>query len=331
MIHKMFIPFHPIKLSQWVGAAVWHVYRRRMQHVTPTLRPTSFALSRQEAALIGVTMIWGTTFLIVHLAMQSCGPLFFVAIRFLAAGGASLLVFHKSMRALTLRELGAGIAIGISIFMGYSLQTYGLQTITSSQSAFITAMYVPMVPLLQWVVLRRMPHLMNWIGIGLAFVGLLLLAGPDAGAGAFSRGEAATLLGTVAIASEIILISRFAAQVDSRRVTVVQLLAAGVLAFATMPLGGESVPHFSWVWLVCGGGLGIASALIQLTMNWAQKAISPTRATVIYAGEPVWAGIIGRIAGERLPPLALLGAVFIIAGVVVGEWRPRGRRVVNDG
>ncbi|PYD60027.1 EamA family transporter [Novacetimonas maltaceti] len=302
-----------------------------MQHVTPTLRPAPFALSRQEAALVGVTMIWGTTFLIVHLAMQSCGPLFFVAVRFLAAGGASLLVFHKAMRALTLRELGAGIAIGISIFMGYSLQTYGLQTITSSQSAFITAMYVPMVPLLQWVVLRRMPHLMNWIGISLAFAGLLLLAGPDAGAGTFSRGEAATLLGTVAIASEIILISRFATQVDSRRVTVVQLLAAGVLAFATMPLGGEALPHFSWIWLVCGGGLGIASALIQLTMNWAQKAISPTRATVIYAGEPVWAGILGRIAGERLPPLALLGAVFIIAGVVVGEWRPRGRRVVNDG
>ncbi len=319
------------KPPSWVGGTPWYVYRQRMQHVTPTTRPTSFPLSRQEAALIGVTVIWGTTFLIVHLAMRSCGPLFFVALRFLAAGGASLLVFHKCMRALTMRELGAGIAIGISIFLGYSLQTYGLQSITSSQSAFITAMYVPMVPVLQWVVLHRMPHLMNWVGIALAFGGLLLLAGPDAGGGAFSRGEAATLLGTVAIASEIILISRFAAQVDSRRVTVVQLLVAGILAFATMPLGGEAIPGFSWVWLVCSGGLGIASALIQLTMNWAQKAISPTRATVIYAGEPVWAGIIGRIAGERLPPLALLGALFIIAGVIVGELRPRGSKAVNDG
>lgn len=294
-----------------------------MSHVRSTSEPSPLRLSRQEMALVGVTMIWGATFLIVHLAMRSCGPLFFVAVRFLAAGGVSLLVFHRAMRALTLTECGAGAAIGASIFLGYSLQTYGLQSITSSQSAFITAMYVPMVPLLQWVVLRRLPHLMSWLGIGLAFVGLILLAGPDAGTGTFNGGEIATLLGTVAIASEIILISRFATQVDSRRVTVVQLVVAGVLALTAMPLGGESLPRFSWIWAASAGGLGIASALIQLTMNWAQKAVSPTRATVIYAGEPVWAGILGRIAGERLPPLALAGALFIIAGVIVGEWRPR--------
>ena len=54
-------------------------------------------------------------------------------------------------------------------------------------------------------------------------------------------------------------------------------------------------------------------------MNWAQRSVSPTRATVIYTGEPVWAGIFGRLAGERLPLLALLGAAFIIGGVRVSE------------
>ena len=54
-------------------------------------------------------------------------------------------------------------------------------------------------------------------------------------------------------------------------------------------------------------GLGIFSAIIQVTMNWAQRSVSPTRATVIYTGEPVWAGIFGRLAGERLPLLALFG------------------------
>ena len=42
-------------------------------------------------------------------------------------------------------------------------------------------------------------------------------------------------------------------------------------------------------------------------MNWAQRVVDPSRAAIIYAGEPVWAGIIGRIAGERLPVIALLG------------------------
>jgi hypothetical protein len=64
---------------------------------------------------------------------------------------------------------------------------------------------------------------------------------------------------------------------------------------------GESPPPYSDYLLYSAIGLGLASALIQLTMNWAQRSVSPTRATVIYAGEPVWAGIVGRLAGERLP------------------------------
>ena len=61
-------------------------------------------------------------------------------------------------------------------------------------------------------------------------------------------------------------------------------------------------------------------------MNWAQRSVSPTRATLIYAGEPVWAGVVGRIAGERLPGLALLGGALIVLGVVVSELDLRWRR-----
>jgi drug/metabolite transporter (DMT)-like permease len=72
-------------------------------------------------------------------------------------------------------------------------------------------------------------------------------------------------------------------------------------------------------------GLGPTSAVIQLAMNWAQKSVSPTRATLIYAGEPVWAGMIGRIAGERFPPIAMLGAVLIVAAVIVSEIKGKKR------
>jgi drug/metabolite transporter (DMT)-like permease len=97
------------------------------------------------------------------------------------------LISLKTLRGLTLKELKAGVAIGVAIAMGYSLQTWGLQTISSSKSAFITAMYVPLVPLLQWLCLGRLPGLMSCIGIVLAFIGLILLgrAGKQpAGAGA---------------------------------------------------------------------------------------------------------------------------------------------------
>ncbi|AOV00193.1 DMT family transporter [Delftia tsuruhatensis] len=290
-----------------------------MLHTSSSHSSRTPLLSRQELALIAVTMVWGGTFLVVHLAMQHSGPLFFVGLRFVTAGLIGLLVFRKVMAGLTRTELVAGTAIGASIFLGYGLQTFGLQTISSSKSAFLTALYVPIVPLLQWLVMGKPPRLMSWIGIGLAFTGLVLVAGPESGGMELNVGEMATMLSTLAIAAEVLLIGHFAGKVDARRVTTVQLLAAGTMALLAMPVAGESVPDFSWIWLTAAVAMACASILIQLTMNWAQKSLSPTRATVIYASEPVWAGIVGRMAGDRLPGLAILGAVLIVGGVLVSE------------
>jgi drug/metabolite transporter (DMT)-like permease len=281
--------------------------------------------SRQELALIGITVIWGGTFLVVHLAMQHSGPMFFIGVRFAAAALIAAIVFRRSLSGMRRLELIAGASIGLAIFLGYGLQTAGLQTITSSESAFITAVYVPLVPLLQWAVFRRLPRPLTLVGVGLAFAGLLLLAGPDALHVGLGTGEIVTLISTLPIAAEILLIGAFAGRVDAGRVTVVQLATAGILGFVAMPVTGEGVPGFSWVWLAAAVGMGVASSLIQLTMNWAQRSVSPTRATIIYAGEPVWGGVIGRIAGDRLPITALAGALLIVAGVIVSELRFRRR------
>ncbi|BAN55440.1 MULTISPECIES: DMT family transporter [Pseudomonas] len=292
---------------------------------TPTPAVT-FRLSKAELVLVFITMLWGGTFLLVHNVMTVSGPMFFVGLRFAAAALFVGVVSARALPGLTFTELKAGMLIGVSIMLGYGLQTMGLQTISSSQSAFITALYVPFVPLLQWLVLGRRPGLMPSIGICLAFIGLMLLAGPEGGSLHFSEGEVVTLVSAVAIAAEIILISRYAGQVDVRRVTVVQLATASLLAFLMIVPTQERIPDFSWLLLASAIGLGAMSAVIQVAMNWAQKSVSPTRATLIYAGEPVWAGIVGRIAGERLPGVALLGGLLIVIAVVVSELKVRRPR-----
>lgn len=299
----------------------------------PSNKPTpaiTFRLSKAELVLVFITMLWGGTFLLVHNVMTVSGPMFFVGLRFAAAALFVGVVSARALPGLTFTELKAGMLIGVSIMLGYGLQTMGLQTISSSQSAFITALYVPFVPLLQWLVLGRRPGLMPSIGIGLAFIGLMLLAGPEGGSLHFSEGELVTLVSAVAIAGEIILISRYAGQVDVRRVTVVQLATASLLAFLMIVPTQERIPDFSWLLLASAVGLGAMSAVIQVAMNWAQKSISPTRATLIYAGEPVWAGIVGRIAGERLPGVALLGGLLIVIAVVVSELKVRRPREVTE-
>ncbi|CRI56253.1 MULTISPECIES: DMT family transporter [Pseudomonas] len=294
-----------------------------MSQASPSKPAVTFRLSKAELVLVFITMLWGGTFLIVHNVMTVSGPMFFVGLRFAAAALFVGLVSARSLAGLTATELKAGVLIGVSIMLGYGLQTMGLQTISSSQSAFITALYVPFVPLLQWLVLGRRPGLMPSLGIGLAFAGLMLLAGPEGGALHFSEGELVTLVSAVAIAGEIILISRYAGKVDVRRVTVVQLATASALSFLMIVPTQEQLPDFSWLLLASAVGLGAMSAVIQVAMNWAQKSVSPTRATLIYAGEPVWAGIVGRIAGERLPGVALIGGVLIVLAVVVSELKIR--------
>lgn len=286
-----------------------------------------FSVKPQEALLILITMFWGGTFLAVQYAVTLSDPFFFVGLRFATATLAVALLSMKSLRGLTRLELKAGVSIGIAIALGYSLQTWGLQSIPSSKSAFITAMYVPLVPLLQWLCLRRMPGLMSWIGVALAFIGLIFLAGPDGNLLAMGQGEIITLIGAVAIAAEIILIGAWAGKVDIKRVTVVQLATASLASFLFMVPAGESIPPFSTGLILVALGLGIFSAIIQVTMNWAQRSVSPTRATVIYTGEPVWAGIFGRMAGERLPAIALLGGACIVLGVLVSELKLKKKRV----
>lgn len=290
------------------------------------LRHYQFAIKPQEAILILITMFWGGTFLAVSYAMTMSGPFFFVGLRFATAALAVGLLSLKTLRGLTWLEVKAGVFIGVSIAIGYSMQTWGLQTIPSSKSAFITAMYVPLVPVLQWICLGRMPGVMSWIGVALAFIGLIFLAGPDGTSLTLGAGEIITLISALAIAAEIILISAWAGKVDIKRVTIVQLATASIVAFATMIPAGESVPAFTPDLLAIALGLGIFSAIIQVTMNWAQRSVSPTRATVIYTGEPVWAGIFGRIAGERLPVLALLGGALIVLGVLVSELKLKRKK-----
>lgn len=284
------------------------------------------APSRQELALIGVTAIWGATFVVVHLAVQYSGPWFFIGVRFLTAALITALLFHRSLRRLRGLDVLAGVSIGVCIYLGYGLQSLGLQSITASASAFITALYVPLVPLLQWIVFRKSPGRMAMVGVGLAFVGLVLFAGPDALRVGLGTGEVVTLIGAVAMAAEIVLIGLFAGRVSLGNVTLIQLVTAGTLGLLTMPVVGESIPAFSWGWLLPAVGMGLASCLIQLTMNWAQRTVSPTRATIIYAGEPVWGGAFGWLAGDRLGVLALIGAACIVASNVVGELRPRRSR-----
>lgn len=281
-----------------------------------------------ELLLVLVTLVWGGTFLVAQLALRETGPFGLLAVRFSVAAAAIFLLFFRRVRGLTRAELRAGAGIGVVTFAAYALQTAGLQHIPSSRSAFLVAMYVPVVPLLQLALLRRAPRASAWAGIALSFAGLVLLSAGEGLTPALGRGDWLTLGGALASALQIVLVSRWAPGADPIRLALVQLAAVAALSLLALPLSGEGLPAPTPLLLGAGVALGLfATAFVMAAMNWAQQTVPATRATVIYAMEPVWGGIVGALAGEVMTRGTVGGSALIVAGVLVSElaW-PRRRK-----
>lgn len=288
-----------------------------------SVSPTWVKSKAPQISLILITIIWGGSFITVQYGLNFSSPIMFVALRFAAAAIAVSLLSIKYLKNFNLKEVFAGAVIGLTIALGYGTQTIGLQSISSSESAFLTALYVPLVPILMWIIFRKKPYIMTWIGCLFAFIGLVFLTGNGFQSIQLNFGQIITIIGSIAIALEIIYIGYFAGKVNVRRVTVLQLIFASLFCFIASPiLGEEGFPNFSWTLTAILCGLGLASACIQLVMNWAQQSVDSSQAAIIYAGEPVWAALIGRIAGERLPFLALIGGALVVLGVLLSELKP---------
>ena len=218
------------------------------------------------------------------------------------------------------------VAVGLPMAVAYVCQAAGMKEIDSSKSAFIAALHVPLVPILQLALMSVAPPGSTWLGVALCLLGLLLLAGPGALVASLASGEFLTVVSTVAIALEIVMIGLFAPRVNVQAASVLQLVFVAASALVAAALWGDGVPRRlpAGFWPLVAA-LGIAIAAMQVLMNWAQQTVSPTRATLIYAMEPVWAGAIGWFAGERLGIVAWAGCGLIILGVLASEWHPRER------
>src|SRR3546814_20036715 len=126
---------------------------------------------------------------------------------------------------------------------------------------------------------------------------MLLLSKPDGASLVIGHGAMVTVIGALAMAFEILLISRFANRGDLRRLALLQLVTVAVLATATALLFGEPVPQFSGGFVSCVVVMALISAFLQLAITWAQRTVSAAHATVLYALEPGWAA---RTGGRRV-------------------------------
>jgi drug/metabolite transporter (DMT)-like permease len=290
---------------------------------------------RWELAMVAVTAVWGSTFVLVRDAVAQIPPFTFVAYRFLAA--ALLLAAIRPRLAGRGQPglLAAGAAAGLALFAGYGFQTVGLQYTTASNAGFITGLSVVLTPLFAGLLLHQPPGRWPVAGALLAAGGLALLSLQEL---EVRRGDALVFGCAVAFAAHILLLGRYAPRFSSYRLAVVQLATAGLLALAWAVVAGDLVvPGSLEVWVALVITSVAASAGAFLIQTRAQREVSPTRTAVILTMEPVFAGLFGfLLAGERLSGRGWLGAGLILAGMLVAELGARqpaapGRPVTDGG
>jgi drug/metabolite transporter (DMT)-like permease len=267
---------------------------------------------------VGVTAIWGVTFVQVQDALELY-PLFaFLAVRFAISALALAPFAWRSVRALPRAGLAAGVGVGALLAVAYGLQTAGLDRTTVASTGFITGLYVVFTPLLALALFGTTVPRALWVGAALAVAGLLLLNGVPGGS---TLGNLLVLGNAVFQAFQITAMERFAPRYDPRALTFLQM-ATACLGFTAIALarGELEVPHGSTVWgalLVTGI---FAGALGYLIATWVQARTTAARAALVFTLEAPFAALFGvLLADEVLGWAGWLGCAVMMCGILVAE------------
>lgn len=274
---------------------------------------------QSDIVLTLVTMIWGSTFIIVKNAIQSLPVYNFLFIRFLLAFLLLAAIFYKKLKKIDKSTLMAASLIGTMLFLGYAFQTMGLLYTTASKSGFITGFSVVLVPILEAILLKRKPTKAATVGVVLAFIGLILLTtNIDL---SINIGDFLTLLCAFAFAMHIVLISKYASKMDtyllaSIQIGMVALLSGIVSLIFEKPFTPTSLDV--WGAIIITGVFATAFAFVA--QNTMQAYTTATHTALIFSLEPVFAALAAYlIAGETMSIRAIIGGAFMLAGIILSE------------
>jgi len=269
--------------------------------------------ARASLALFTAMVIWALTFPLVKSVLPVISPLALNALRFM---GAALFIL-PALRGATRDEWKAGLVLGGLIAGGFAVQNMGLQYTTPSRAGFLTSLYVPLTPLVGFLVFGERPGRRALAGVGLAAVGLALLTRPDVGGGGINVGDLLIIACAVAFALQLVSVTRFSRRFELRRLLGLQIAGAGLLSVAILPL--ETI-QITWTPFLCFAlaveifGATLICLHLQLV---GQRELTSSQAAIIFAFEPVIAAAASAwFLGDHLTTIQATGGGLILAGML---------------
>jgi len=297
---------------------------------------------RAALAIFGISFLWGMTFIWMKQGIDAAEDvtpdldanwvaILFFSARFVIAAALTLALLPKARSGLSDPDaVKGGMWLGVILSAGYLSQNVGITTVTPGVSAFLTSLYVVFTALIAIALGRQSITKSTVIGVLLATFGAGWIGGPPQVS--LGLGEFLTIFSAYMFGAHIIATDRITKENDPIEVTgamMVTIMALGAVMLAALPIRAEGASVLSdfqellsaWDFflpLFLCASFGTLVAL--LVLNIYQRDLPPIRAAIIYAFEPVWAGIASLALGyDEIGFWFLVGAGALLVGNLVVE------------
>ncbi|CAM3645510.1 DMT family transporter [Roseateles saccharophilus] len=289
-------------------------------------------MSRLQANLLltFVALIWGSAFVAQNKGMADVGPLLFTGVRFLVGSAVVLPLAVLEWRRLSrqgrpLKRLDGWHIAGLGLLMtlGAVMQQVGIQYTSVTNAGFLTAVYVPLVPVLGWLLLRQVAHWSVWPAAAGCLVGAFLLSG--AHQLSIGLGDLWVLGSAVPWAVHVLMVGRWADRMGAPfLVASGQFAVCGLLSLAAAgimePLRWTGIAAAAWP-IAYTGVLSVGVAFTAQVV--AQRYAHAADAAIILSSETLFAAGFGYLLlGERLNTAGLIGCGLMLACILLVQLLP---------
>ncbi len=290
-------------------------------------------MTRNQAhlLLILVTILWGFTFVAQKTGMETLGPMSFTAARYLigSIGIVPIAYFELKKRSIIPLLRTDRIfflktsALGCFMFCGISLQQIALQYTNIANAAFLTALYVPAVPLLSWLLYRHPIKSKIWLALAISLIGSWLLSG--SGTVLTQLGDLLIIISVFFWAGHIILIANMTKNINMPfQLSFIQsficFFLSSCFAFTLeKPIFINFFPAIPEL---------IIAGFFSVTLGFSfqivgQRYSDPTASAFILSLESVFGAIAGwLILSQILGISALFGCFLIFLAVIIADVVP---------
>lgn len=289
---------------------------------------------KSDICLLGAALVWGFAFVAQRDSMDTLGPFLYSAIRMFLGSAALVPVFiitekikekneghtktDEEKSATRKNLITGGFMAGIAIFFAANMQQVGLVSTDAGKTAFITALYILLVPIIGIFVKQR-TNINNWIGAVLGAAGLYFLC--VTAQFTVAKGDIIVFIGAFGWAVHILIIDYFAPKVNAAKLTCVQFVVAGFISLIVSFIFEDNT--FAAV-IACAPSLlytGIMSSAVGFTLQVVgQKNAKPTTASILMSMESVFGAVAGFLfLNETMQNRELIGCILMLSAVIIAQ------------